>query len=731
MTETLSIVISWLDRLGLSMFEWWLWMNVWTAALCVAAFLVDRLLRHRVAASWRLLLFVAVLARVFMPVQMHSPVGALPSATAALEDVRSHVSGRVVQESPSTAPAMATPSDRQASAALTPSALIPVAYALGVLFLMAAWVRAMHRLRGIVHSSHALDDHQVQAMARWMPRVSVTHVREHPSAGPLLIGVFTPTLVLPERLFRTLDDEALAAVLRHEQAHCVRRDPILAVLLHLVVIAAWPVIAIWLSAGRVRQLMELACDERALEGAGSAVRKQYGRALIEFASGRRVAPVGLTFAGGLHERMAALKQTHRWRRGAQAAVTASVAVLLVACAGERTSEIPSTAQTVDSQVEQLHPTAIEGASLAPHKGATELTITVLDGVPRHPKLDPLGDASRNGQPNISELLSTGEFESLLSQSDCKVLARPRMYVVLGLPARIEVGSSGADGVMSDGVAIDARVAMIVKEPDATEWTHQLELSYAESRGGTTIIGPARRALNVKPGETAVSVIAGPDRPMDRLLCISARPAPDAPQVASQSAPPPQPQTAQSFQPAPAPFDPLDGEYPQVLWMFNVYEVPGPLEVSSNGIVTTTTKAKPNTFASIEQGSIDAAFASINALPRRTQVATPALIAKFDVEARVKSESRDKAGQDLSGRSIAVRAAHGKVGIEATVEVTVVAGNFSIAARVANRSVMDDGAIVMATPGPGASDPWTVMVGRPRVIHSLKEYPFQTDSGPER
>lgn len=163
-------------------------------------------------------------------------------------------------------------------------------------------------------------------------------------------------------------------------------------------------------------------------------------------------------------------------------------------------------------------------------------------------------------------------------------------------------------------------------------------------------------------------------------------------------------------------------------MLNVYEVPGAVEVAGGGVVTSTTKGKPNTFAALGPTDIDASFASIEKLAGRDLLSAPAVIAKFDQDARVEVGDKDKAGQILSGHSISLRSLHAKVGIDAIIEVMVKADNFSISARTGSKNIPDGGALVMATPGPRGTDPWTIVVARPRVLHSVKDYPFQTSGG---
>lgn len=726
MADFLWSPIATLDRWGADMLDWVLWMNLWTAMLLAGALLLDRAFRRRISASWRLVLFLTVLVRLFVPVSAHSPIGAFAGPWPT------YVSDAAAVPAVPAMDASSGEADNRSSAAggATLLALVPILYGAVALTLLVAWWHSARRLLGIIDESRAIGGENAATIARAIPELDPGRIREHANAGPLLIGFARPILVLPTRLFSMLGDDAIKAVVRHEHAHLVRKDSLLAALLHLAVVAAWPVLAIWLASARVRALMELACDERALSGSAPHIRADYGRALLAFATGKRAPPAALTFAGGLSERLAAIKDSQRWNRAAQVAVVSPVAVLLVACAGQRPPEAPPVHDATGAMNQRRLPAVYRNAVPEPHKGSQEVRFTVLEEAPLHPRLVALAPrTATHGVDPPSRTIPSSQFDALLAEAGATVLARPRVYAVLGMPFSIDVGSTDPGGKMITGVAINARVAMIQREPGESRWTYRLEINYSEALDGATIAGPLRRDVSVHPGETAVIRVPAQDGHADRLLCVSANRAPPLASEATQSAAPPTPQTSQSFAPTPSSFDPLGGEYPQVLWMLNIYEVPGPVEISDVGLVTMTRKAKPGSFASIDGAHIPAAMASIDAIAGRAPLATPAMIQKFDVEGAIKSEVCDKDGRSPEHRSITIRSAPAKAGIEATFEFAVSADATSVSTRVANRIVPAGGAVVMSAPGLGVSDPWTVLVARPRVLLSVKDYPFQTAPGP--
>ncbi len=175
------------------------------------------------------------------------------------------------------------------------------------------------------------------------------------------------------------------------------------------------------------------------------------------------------------------------------------------------------------------------------------------------------------------------------------------------------------------------------------------------------------------------------------------------------------------------FDPVDGDYPQVLWMCNVYEVPAQVEVRADGTVAPATNAKARGCASVEQAQIEGAFASLQSLPGARLLSVPAVLSKMNVESTVKQGDQDKAGKVLTSRSIMLMASEVKGGVSVSAEVTHVDGSFSTSGRVSKNYIADDGALILATPGARSDGPWTVVVVRPSVIRSVDEYPFQTSN----
>src|SRR5262249_14233291 len=181
------------------------------------------------------------------------------------------------------------------------------------------------------------------ARPEWARHAEKHVVVEHDSLGPMVVGLFSPRIVLPGSL-----PGDPACIIRHERAHLERRDPWSAAILQLVQALLWPLVPVVLAVQRIRQLMELACDERALEGADDAERQRYGKTLLAMAELHRVTlrprpAFELHFGASLRARLRALRSRRRWPAPLQGALTVACAALILACGRPRSAE--KTAET--------------------------------------------------------------------------------------------------------------------------------------------------------------------------------------------------------------------------------------------------------------------------------------------------------------------------------------------------------------------------------------------------
>jgi beta-lactamase regulating signal transducer with metallopeptidase domain len=101
--------------------------------------------------------------------------------------------------------------------------------------------------------------------------------------GPALVGVVSPSIVVPEWSL-ALEPTQLALMLRHEEEHRQAGDGQLLTAAQLALIVMPWNVALWWTLGRLRLAVELDCDARVLRDANA---RSYGDLLLEVARPRR------------------------------------------------------------------------------------------------------------------------------------------------------------------------------------------------------------------------------------------------------------------------------------------------------------------------------------------------------------------------------------------------------------------------------------------------------------
>ena len=307
-----------LESLGRTLVERVGPLNLWTALLLAGSLLVDRLVARRARASWRVALYAPVGLRVLLPLDWSLGFASSPRLVTLLAPILTVGAGHA--------------DDASTERGLSWYALAACTY------LAVAVLLAVRAVRARVRLGRALAGASPVSVAVADAPCSVVC---HDELGPMAVGAFLPRIVLPRHLLGPGQERALACVLRHEAAHVRRGDAWLLGVTQTLAVVAWPVAPLWIAIARVRQLVELACDEAALAGADAIERRSYGHALLDLAHHQSfaVAPLGageLHFGSTLRARIAALAPSRQWPLAAQAVALFVTPVALLAACGGRT-----------------------------------------------------------------------------------------------------------------------------------------------------------------------------------------------------------------------------------------------------------------------------------------------------------------------------------------------------------------------------------------------------------
>ena len=257
------------------------------------------------------------------------------------------------------------------SALTTTAGLVPAGFDRGVLI---AWLLLSGSLASLAVWTYLLARRRLSGCP--VHDVRGTRVRVAPEAGPALVGLLRPEVIVP-RWFLHLSEDEQRLVLAHEEEHLRGADAWLLLLAACAaVILPWHPAAYWMLV-RTRLAAELDCDARVLRGDVSA--GAYGTLLIDLAardSGFRLgAPAFAVGTSHLRRRLLAMKRTEPRFAAARGIALGALACLGLLAACE--AELPTTAQIEELDVATAEAEARRVLVLGPEEADAQYTIDGL------------------------------------------------------------------------------------------------------------------------------------------------------------------------------------------------------------------------------------------------------------------------------------------------------------------------------------------------------------------
>jgi beta-lactamase regulating signal transducer with metallopeptidase domain len=257
-------------------------MSVQVALLVGALSVVDRLIRDRASAALRHGLWMLVVVKLLLPVDLLSPTAvaywvapwlASPEVrTAGVPAELETVEAVVPSGSPSLEPKAPSATPLRPRFELTGAMLLTWMTGAGVwgLLVLVRSRAVARRVRESAEAPEALQALLNETAAELGMRVSPPRLRLTETAqGPALCGLLRPVIVLPRGLGEQVEPQALRQVLQHELIHLQRRDLVWNLLQVCVQIAWWWNPLVWIANARIRALREAAVDEAVMLEPGS------------------------------------------------------------------------------------------------------------------------------------------------------------------------------------------------------------------------------------------------------------------------------------------------------------------------------------------------------------------------------------------------------------------------------------------------------------------------------
>jgi len=308
------------------------------APLVMLVFAVDLAIGRWMAARTRCLLWSVVVLRLAMPVAPESPLSlqsvwqlvGITSRSDELDQLHpAQVTGsgapRFTANGDSTHHDAITESARSWTATTSTSAAeqtpspfdwetllgnsLILVWFVGAVALLGRAIVATTRFASLLKTVTSTEDPAiVQLLERVCQQLGVRRcppVKFLPGLpAPAVFGVFTPTICLPEETRLQLRANQFRMILLHEVMHVRRRDIYFSWLLSVVQAAHWFNPLAWITIRQIVKYREMACDEVVRRSISVPERRDYMELLLQFASSRHPASlglVGLWFSRPAHE----------------------------------------------------------------------------------------------------------------------------------------------------------------------------------------------------------------------------------------------------------------------------------------------------------------------------------------------------------------------------------------------------------------------------------------------
>jgi bla regulator protein BlaR1 len=303
----MDIVIEQINSAGKTFVEF-AWPMLWQASVLIAILLAaDWLLRRKVRAVFRYWLWMLVLAKLFLPTTLSSPVSiglltgnTLPAINiAATEQPVGGDISNVLPYSPRTAgtgkAGVALPLHTESpiqSQAVTPAVSLTRQGGIFLVWLMVVCAMLLLLMQravfvcGLVRQSAEATDLMNDALKFCCNQMGIRQtigLKISPNAtSPAVCGLFRPVILVPQGLGSSLGISSLRVVLMHELAHIKRGDLWINLIQTVLQIAYFYNPLLWVANWVIRRVREQAVDEAVQVALGERA-SQYPETLLNVA----------------------------------------------------------------------------------------------------------------------------------------------------------------------------------------------------------------------------------------------------------------------------------------------------------------------------------------------------------------------------------------------------------------------------------------------------------------
>ena len=291
------------------------WPMFWQSSLLISVLLaVDLVLRRRVRASARYLLWLVVLVKLCLPPTLALPTspawwmhGAPPQPLIVRPPaVHYVVTYSEAPMAPLSSIALPPPPAPKLAGAVWLLAVCAGVSVILLMWLLMRWWQVVRRVRSAEESLWLTA--LCREVQQSLEMKSAVRVKIAPNMmSPAVCGLFRPTILIPRVLRENFSEEQIRAVLLHELIHLRRQDVWANFAQSLLQIVYWWHPLVWVANGRIRQVREEAVDDAVMVALNEDA-DAYAPTLLEVARlalNRPMASLGLV---GILESRQALRQ---------------------------------------------------------------------------------------------------------------------------------------------------------------------------------------------------------------------------------------------------------------------------------------------------------------------------------------------------------------------------------------------------------------------------------------
>ena len=324
-------------------------MSITGSVIAIILFILKPLVRNRLPKSVQYYLWFVVLVALVVPI---SRVIVLPDSTSNVPAISKAVDWYVVSnedifeqirpyEAENSDDFIGIPESNMAEVeALIPATWVPEAvdwfrlsHYIGVIIYLAFIYCSYNAFTSKIkrrNTTAAAEENAVLAELCGNRRIPLLY-RNSLAATPMLVGVFHPAIILPDREYT---NEQLRAVLLHELTHLRRKDVLVKWLTVLVSALHWFNPIVWLVRREIDRACELSCDEAVIRNLDTDGKQNYGETLLYVAADSKTPHAVLSTTmceekKALKERLGAIMKSKKHTR---LAIIVS-AVLIIAIGG--------------------------------------------------------------------------------------------------------------------------------------------------------------------------------------------------------------------------------------------------------------------------------------------------------------------------------------------------------------------------------------------------------------